>query len=55
MEKPYVVGIDIGGTNTVFAGGALTEVNFGRIDAFGSEFSLNWRDKIGVPDRKSVV
>ena len=30
----------------IFAGGALTEVNFGRIDAFGSEFSLNWRDKI---------
>mgnify|MGYP000721312179 CR=1 FL=1 len=29
----------------IFAGGALTEVNFGRIDAFGSEFSLNWRDK----------
>lgn len=24
----------------------MTEVNFGRIDAFGSEFSLNWRDKI---------
>jgi len=31
----------------IFAGGALTEVNFGRIDAWGSEFSLNWRDKVG--------
>lgn len=30
----------------VFAGGALTEVNFGRIDAFGGEVSLNWRDNV---------
>ena len=31
----------------IFAGGALSEVNYGRIDAWGAEFSLNWRDKIG--------
>ena len=31
----------------IFAGGALSEVNFGRIDAWGAEFSLNWRDRIG--------
>lgn len=31
----------------IFAGGALAEVNYGRIDAWGSEFSLNWRDKVG--------
>ena len=31
----------------IFAGGALSEVNFGRIDAYGSEISLNWRDKVG--------
>ena len=31
----------------IFAGGAISEVNFGRIDAWGSEFSLNWRDKVG--------
>lgn len=30
----------------IFAGGALSEVNFGRVDAYGSEFSINWRDKI---------
>nr|WP_320058325.1 TonB-dependent receptor [uncultured Bacteroides sp.] len=31
----------------IFAGGGLAEVNFGRIDAWGSEFSINWRDKVG--------
>lgn len=31
----------------IFAGGALTEVNFGRVDAWGAEFSLNWRDRVG--------
>lgn len=30
----------------IFAGGALSEVNFGRVDAYGSEFSISWRDKI---------
>ena len=31
----------------IFAGGALSEVNYGRVDAWGAEFALNWRDKIG--------
>ncbi len=31
----------------IFAGGAIGEVNYGRIDAWGGEFSLNWRDKVG--------
>ncbi len=30
----------------IFAGGGLAEVNFGRVDAWGSEFSINWRDKV---------
>lgn len=31
----------------IFAGGAISEKNFGTIDAWGSEFSINWRDKVG--------
>lgn len=31
----------------IFAGGAISEMNIGRIDAWGGEFSLNWRDKVG--------
>lgn len=31
----------------IFAGGALSEVNYGRINAWGTEIALNWRDKIG--------
>ncbi len=31
----------------IFAGGALSEVNFGRIDAWGAEVALNWRDRVG--------
>lgn len=31
----------------IFAGGGISEVNYGRIDAWGGEFSLNWRDRIG--------
>lgn len=40
---------EIGGIigTPIFAGGALSEVNFGRVDAWGSEFSFNWRDKAG--------
>lgn len=30
----------------IFVGGVLIEVNFGCIDVFGSEFFLNWCDKI---------
>lgn len=30
----------------IFAGGAISEKNFGTIDAWGSEFSINWRDKV---------
>lgn len=31
----------------VFAGGALSEVNYGQINAYGAEFALSWRDKVG--------
>lgn len=31
----------------IIAGGAISEKNFGTIDAWGSEFSLNWRDQVG--------
>lgn len=31
----------------IFIGGSFAEQNFGRIDAYGAEFSLSWRDKIG--------
>lgn len=31
----------------IFAGGAISEMNFGRVDAWGGDFSVNWRDKVG--------
>ena len=31
----------------VYAGGSYAEENFGRIDTYGAELSINWRDKIG--------
>lgn len=44
-----ILNSNIGGMlgTPIFAGGALSEVNFGRIDAWGAEVALNWRDKIG--------
>ncbi len=30
-----------------FAGGSVADSNFGRIDTYGAEFSINWSDKIG--------
>lgn len=40
-EMVKVVGIPIA------IGGSYTQENFGRIDAYGMEISLNWHDKIG--------
>ena len=34
----------------ISVGGAFTEMNFGRIDNYGLELSVNWRDKIGQVD-----
>lgn len=31
----------------IYAGGAYAEENFGRVDAYGTELSFNWRDRIG--------
>ena len=54
MDFYYDVNSDILNSNIggivgtpIFAGGAISEVNFGRIDAWGSEISLSWRDRVG--------
>lgn len=31
----------------VYAGGSYAEENFGRVDTYGGELSLTWRDKVG--------
>ncbi|SHE73765.1 TonB-linked outer membrane protein, SusC/RagA family [Dysgonomonas macrotermitis] len=31
----------------ITVGGSYAEENFGRIDAYGTEISINWRDKVG--------
>ena len=31
----------------IYAGGSYAEENFGRVDTYGGELSLTWRDKIG--------
>lgn len=31
----------------IFAGGGYSEENYGRVDTYGAEFSINWRDKVG--------
>lgn len=31
----------------IFAGGTYAEENFGRVDTYGAELTLNWRDKVG--------
>lgn len=31
----------------IYAGGAYAEENYGRIDTYGAELSINWQDKIG--------
>lgn len=31
----------------IYAGGSYAEENFGRVDTYGAELSVNWRDKIG--------
>lgn len=31
----------------IYAGGSYAEENFGRVDTYGAELSLTWRDKIG--------
>lgn len=31
----------------IYAGGAYAEENYGRIDTYGTELSVNWQDKIG--------
>lgn len=31
----------------IYAGGSYAEENYGRVDTYGAELSLNWRDKVG--------
>ena len=31
----------------IYIGGSFAEINYGRVDTYGSELSLNWRDKVG--------
>ena len=31
----------------IYAGGSYAQENFGRIDTYGTEISINWRDRIG--------